>query len=553
MFLAAVAGSLFCRSQALHALLSDGDTGWHIRAGEAILASGRIPAGDIFSFSRPAAPWFAWEWLSDVIFAWVYRLRGLEAVVALAAAVIAAAAVLLFLWMLGRGCGLWVSAGAALAAISAGSIHFLARPHVFSLLLLVAGLWLLDRDRRQATRAVWLAVPLAAVWANLHGGFLVWIAVLGLAAVAAAWERDRLRWRRHALVTAASSLATLANPYGWRLHQHILSYLSSSWILDHVQEFQSPHIRSENMVVFALLLLAGSAAAALEMRRGRRFEPLLVWCLGFAALRSARHVPLYALAAAPLVASECGVWWRRAAAGRGPGSALRIFWELGQDFGRARGIGVCGPLAAAALIAAGLSGARIVDFPRAKFPLAAIENNRAILAPPGEMPRILTSDQWADYLLFRLYPRQRVFFDGRSDFYGPKLGDDYQVLEYGGVGWREKLTRYGFELALLPRDWPLERLLAVDADWKRVYDDGQAALYRRRTPPAPKAVVAGPLTGQLGALRAGNHGWPETAIWPTLAGGRDSARARRHEAPLRTGAQRQPVSGPFQPDDYWTH
>ncbi len=323
-------------------------------------------------------------------------------------------------------------------------------------------------------------------------------------------------------MTAASALATLANPYGWRLHQHILSYLGSSWILDHVQEFQSPRIRSESMVVFALLLLAGAAAAALEMARGRRFEPLLVWCFGFAALRSARYVPLYALAAAPLLASQCAAWWQRAAAARRPRSPLRIFWELGQEFGHAHGIGLCGPLVAGALLAAGLHVARIVDFPRAGFPLAAIDNNRAILAPPGAMPRILTSDQWADYLLFRLYPRQRVFFDGRSDFYGPKLGDDYQVLEYGGIGWREMLARYGFELALVPRDWPLERLLAVDADWERVYDDGQATLYRRRAPPAPKPVVAGRLAAQ-----------PGTAFL--------------------SGARRQPVSGPFQPDDYWTH
>jgi hypothetical protein len=483
IFLAAVTGSLFCRPLALHTLLSDGDTGWHIRTGEAILATGRIPTRDMFSFSRPAAPWLAWEWLSDVMFAWVYRLRGLEAVAALAAAVIVAAAVLLFLLMLGRGCGLWVSAAAALAAVSAGSVHFLARPHIFSLLLLAAGLWLLDRDRRRPTPALWLAVPLAALWANLHGGFVVWIAVLGLAAAAAAWERDWPRSRRYLLLTVASALATLANPYGWRLHGHILGYLGSSWILDHVQEFQSPRIRSENMVVFAVLLLAGAAAAALEMARGRRFEPMLAWCFGFAALRSARHVPLYALAAAPLVAGECAGLWQRAAAAHRPGSAIRVFWELGQDFGCRRPVGLWGPLAATALLAAGLSQARIVDFPRATFPVAAVERNCAILAPGGAMPRILTSDQWADYLIFHFYPRQRVFFDGRSDFYGPRIGDDYQALEYGGAGWREILARHKFDLALLPRDWPLTRLLATDPAWRQVYEDGQATLYQRQRAP----------------------------------------------------------------------
>ena len=50
-------------------LLSDGDTGWHIRTGEWILANGKVPHQDLFSFSRPGADWFAWEWGADILFA----------------------------------------------------------------------------------------------------------------------------------------------------------------------------------------------------------------------------------------------------------------------------------------------------------------------------------------------------------------------------------------------------------------------------------------------------------------------------------------------------
>src|SRR5258705_1611786 len=72
---------LFGRMDGVKTLLSDCDTGWHIRTGEWILANRGIPAHDIFSFSKPGQPWFAWEWLSDIWFAWLNGIGGLNAVV----------------------------------------------------------------------------------------------------------------------------------------------------------------------------------------------------------------------------------------------------------------------------------------------------------------------------------------------------------------------------------------------------------------------------------------------------------------------------------------
>src|SRR3954454_21886580 len=72
---------LFGRMDGAKSLLSDCDTGWHIRTGEWILANGWVPMHDIFSFSKPGAPWFAWEWLSDLIFAGITALGGLQLLV----------------------------------------------------------------------------------------------------------------------------------------------------------------------------------------------------------------------------------------------------------------------------------------------------------------------------------------------------------------------------------------------------------------------------------------------------------------------------------------
>ena len=470
VFFVALFLAVFARPAGLESLLLDGDTGWHIRTGELALRTGHVPVSDPFSFSRPGQPWSAWEWGSDTLFALLFRWRGVAAVAAMAGVVLALAAAVLFARMLRRGAGLWIALALSLAAASASSIHYLARPHVFSILLYAVALGVIEEDGRHPGWRIWTLVPLAALWANLHAGFAMLPATLALAAVCGPAGR-RLRY---ALLTVGTAAATLLNPYGWRLHEHIFGYMNSSWIMEHVQEFQSPSIRTEGAVVFALLLLGAVAVAG----RAGRLEAALVLVWAFAALRSARHIPFFAIVGAPVLASACAAWWRRYSEGAGPQSIVRILWELSRDLGRRWRFSAWLPVAAAAGLLAAASVA--AGFPGARFPVLAVDRNAQWLAPPAGMPRVLTSDQWADYLIFRLYPRQRVFFDGRSDFYGPSLGEEYRKLMAAEGGWRELLGRHGFSLALLPHDWALNAALGQEPGWRLVYRDSVAALYARQ-------------------------------------------------------------------------
>jgi hypothetical protein len=460
----------FVHPHGLRSLLSDGDTGWHIRAGELVLSTGHAPVADPFSFSRPHQPWFAWEWLADVVFAEAWRWRGLAAVASLAGATLALAATALLAYILRRGCGLWIGLAATMTAVSASSIHYLARPHVFSILFFTLALWILAEDRECRRPLLWLLVPITALWTNLHAGFAAWLATLGLLLTACVLARDYSGVRRYGLLLSLCSLASLANPYGWHLHLHIVRYLNSPWILDHVQEFQSPQIRSEAMIVFALLLLGAVAVTA----RGDRFEALLVLVWGFLAMRSARHIPFFAISAAPVLASGVAAYWAERASHASNRGPIAIFWGLAQEFGRPRA-SIWLPVSAAM----GIVLAPAASFPETAFPVRAVERNIQTLTPPALRPRILTSDQWADYLIFRLYPQQRVFFDGRSDFFGPAIGSDYRKLLGCEKSWRELLDRYQFDLALLPREWPLNTALEHEPGWRQVYGDPVAVLYAR--------------------------------------------------------------------------
>ena len=478
-------------------LLADGDTGWHIRTGDYILTERRFPAADLFSFSRAGEAWFDWEWGSDVIFSLAHRAAGLKGVALLAAVLIAATSAALYQYLLWQGTNVLVGVVAMLVVGLASAVHWLARPHLFTYLLFLIAVWLLEADRRRPTRWAWALPPLGALWANLHGGFVALLGALGLYACGAALEAATGRpgdWRaprRTLALAAATTLATLLNPYTYRLHGHIWQYLRSDFIRERVEEFQSPRFRGESMLSFEILLLAGLLLVAGLWRRREYAAALLVVALAHAALGSVRHVLLYVLAAAPVVARELS---RRLEAG--PGRWAAALRSLAADYAPHRQqqgprwrVPLWGPAAvvvAGFLLDSGPAGWRI-EFPRERFPQAALEHaEEFIVGKP-----VFTSDQWGDYLIYRYFPRLRVFIDGRSDFYGPAIGRQYLEAQQAQYRWEEIFRQYGFETALLPAEWPLATVLKAHPGWELLYDDGRALLFTKRAVTAPPGTPSG--------------------------------------------------------------
>ncbi len=466
-------------------LLGDGDTGWHIRTGQYILQHHSVPTRDLFSFSRPGAPWFAWEWLTDVIYALCFQIAGLKAIVLMAGVMIALYATVILRYTLWRGANALVASFTTLVAVGASSMHFLARPHLFTLLLLPVCLWVVEADRRKNTAWLWVLIPLTALWTNLHGGFVIFLACVGLLVLVCALEIALERsgagagWsqiRRYSALLAGCSLASLANPYGIQLHVHIYTYLRADWIKNIVQEFQAPTFRSEGQLQFEALLLAGLIAIGFLLRRRLYVEALWVLFLAHSSLISVRHAPLYACVAAPLIAGEISEWWRTGVAGLKKSAAARILYQLGADLTP----GFLRTSAWPAVLVLSLAALNAplkwpTDFPSAMFPTTMVHQHAGLITSG----RLLTPDQWGDYIIFTLYPRQRVYVDGRSDFYGEKLGQEYLHLMQGAYDWRAILDRNGFTVALLPMDWPLASMLKLDPSWRVVQDDGKAILFAR--------------------------------------------------------------------------
>jgi hypothetical protein len=509
---------LFSRMDGVETLLSDCDTGWHIRTGEWIVANHWVPARDIFSFSRAGDPWYAWEWLSDVVFAWLNRGGGLAAVVLFSILLIAFTSMLLFR-LARRKSNAIVALAVTMVAAAASSVHWLARPHLFTLLFFVLFYGVLEHVRDGRTRVAgvpYLALLPAAtiLWTNLHGGFFVGILLIALygggellkAAFSADGEERGQAGRRagrYFLCALACLAASLANPYFYRLHVHVWQYVSDPYQSQHIMEFFTLSFHHPAAIFLESMLIMSAAAAFWYVSKGRFTEPLLMLAWGHAALLAARNIPIFMIVAAPPVAAAMEEWlarlpklrvaeWLRSAVGRFNVVAA----ETNDTDGMARWhlVSVAGVVVVAALLYAPSPPKRFrAEFDPKSYPAGAIETLRR-----DPSARIFTFDQWGDYLIYRLYPRTRVFVDGRSDFYG----DDFEEKCLAVLGvkydWEKTLDGFGVNTILLPPSAPLAGALKESSRWRVVYDDGVALVFRftQKTAGESNSAATGGGTGR---------------------------------------------------------
>jgi hypothetical protein len=115
-----------------------------------------------------------------------------------------------------------------------------------------------------------------------------------------------------------------------------------------------------------------------------------------------------------------------------------------------------------------------LDFPSIVFPVQIVRQHSDLIL----RSRVLTTDQWGDYLIY-VNPAQKVFIDGRSDFYGPEVGREFLHLTGGAADWRPLLDKYRFNLVLLPFDTALVQILKLTPDWRVLEDDGKRVLLAR--------------------------------------------------------------------------
>lgn len=481
-------------------LLTDSDSGWHIRAGQWILKTGRVPTTDLFSFTKAGQPWFAWEWLSDVLMAVIHRDFGLAGIVLVSLLLLGATSVCVYRSTLEESGHRLIGIVLTGLAMSASTIHWLARPHLVTPLFAAVFCWTLNRtERKRRPITLWTLALLTIPWVNLHGGFFVGIVLLITYAIGAAagelvqgTRRNAwVRARTYLLTAGACVIASLVNPYGYRLHVHVAQYLGAAFYLQRISEFQSIDFHSFTAAYFETLLVLAIAAAAWHLGAGRLVHVLLLLSWSHLALFSARNIPIFAVVAAPGIGLAVREWLEYADSRwplESPGEFSASLAELEAGLRSIANIHrrrhwhfvpCFGVLMLALLLThSGRVKALRAEFDRNRFPVdaATFLSHKKSESPPI---RLYSSWQWGGYLIYRLWPPFSVFDDGRTDFYGPAFVEEGLCAWEACPDWADIFERYRVNAALLPVDSALATVLRERRDWKSVYQDHVAELFER--------------------------------------------------------------------------
>jgi hypothetical protein len=454
--------------------VTDPDVWWHLRTGQLMVQQHTIFHADPYSFTRAGQPWVDHEWLSQLLIFGIYRFTSWGGLIVAFALVTAASLLVVYVRCPGHPyvAGVMVVLGAFASAPTWG-----VRPQVLTCLLASLLLLLLEQSY-QRPRLLWWTPAMTLLWVNLHAGYALGIGLMAAFLVGDALDTafgfkdgPPLAGRMQCLLPALFACIAVVplNPYGTAMYSYPLETLQSPAMQSYIKEWFSPNFHQYRFVPLMVMMLLTIALPVLSPKRLRPREVLLLCVTMYAALRSVRHIPIYALVAVPILSGlvqaclqEKGFtrWFGGEARGMTQKKILLNGFLLAGIFvfmlGRIR------------YLVQDQAAAEARKFPRAAASFLLSQR------PAGPM---LNHYNWGGYFIWKLYPQSPVYVDGRADLYGDTFINAFAATYYlQGDLWKDSLTKWGINTVILPPDAPLVTALAARSDWRTIYSDQQAVV-----------------------------------------------------------------------------
>ncbi|MEO7276725.1 MAG: hypothetical protein ABIW33_01725 [Sphingomicrobium sp.] len=431
-------------------IFNDGDVSWHIATGQWILDHAAIPRTDPFSFTWAGKPWVPIEWLAELFYAGAYRLAGYGGVAALVTAALMALHALVY-FRARRFIG-WALLPIVMMDIVLVPMT-LARPHVLAWPIIAGWTLLMLRARDQARAPPLAAALLMVVWANLHGSYVLGLAIaaaFGLEALIASENRAAVarQWGLFGLACAAAVLVN-ANGLAGVLHPFRIASLAMLPLID--------EWKPSNFAVTPYFFVATAVALALIAWKRPRLHPvrwLMLAGLLALALMQTRHQAVLAIVAAMIL----------------PGGFARAADR---------------PAAARGLVGIALGGALALVLARLAMPLDPPENEAnpwlliAAVPPALRSQPVINAYTMGGPLILKGI---RPYIDGRGDMYGDDLVLGYAQIAHGDpVALEQAVKRWDIRWAIVAnRPTGLSALLAGSPDWRLIARDSAGSVYVRR-------------------------------------------------------------------------
>ena len=457
-------------------LLSDPDSYWHTATGNWIISHGKIPDIDPFSHSMAGKEWVAHEWLSEVVLFLIQDNFGWAGMAALAVVVSSATLALITRFLLN-----YLNPRHVLIVIIPTSglifLHMLARPHVFSFLLLALWLWGLVVARDKDERPSYLLIPIMVLWANLHGSFSfgIFLAfVFTLEAIVSSSHEKRkssaLQWIGFTSASVVAATLTPAHVEGLMFTFHLM-ILDNSW--SYIQEWSSPDFHKSHMRLFEMWLLGLFAIALAGRLKLPVIRLLLTLFMIHMTLKHQRFIPIAGIVLPFILAAPISQQFYKVrnniASKTKFNRTIECLAQPASNGARFAVLAISVVILSATIMVGTI---KPVEGITPQSAMNALRDN-SVTGP------IFNAYNFGGYLI---YSGEPVFIDGRADMYGDKFMKSYMdaVNLRNPDGLLAILRDFEIEATMLQPKAPAAALLDNLPDWKRLYADDIAIVHVRK-------------------------------------------------------------------------
>jgi hypothetical protein len=482
------------------------DFWWHLRLGQVIVETFSIPSTDIFSFTASGKPFLVQNWLTEVLYYLTYLGGGFELIIFMNTVVLVAALIPVYhlCWEESRNI--------RLAALVTGlpvfvmAIYASVRAQVLSFFFFSVFFWVLWRYSRGRGKFLWLLPPLMVLWVNLHGAFVLGLGLIVLFAFSETVRRITLgaqpntltykQLGRLLLIFCFAVAMTLINPETFNIYQYVLQVIQDPGSQLYVTEWQPPKIDSESglLCFFVPFLLTG--LVLLYSKKRPNFTELLLFA-GFSAfaLTAIRNGVWYVIVTPPIITRllvhvELGKAWKSTQFHRFlsvPPQGEPVQRKGRESPSQGINIAMVFVILVGCLISSPWLYPHVFGVPlwEPETPIGAMD----FIEQQELEGRIFHPQVYGDYLIWRLWPRQKSCIDGRIHVFGGETVKDY-LFTFHDTCWQQKLAGQEIQYLLLNKNPELfagSKRLIDDAtespDWEILYQDDLSMLFEKAETP----------------------------------------------------------------------
>jgi len=461
-------------------LLNDGDTGYHIRAGEYIIENYSIPKEDIFSYLSPPPKWIAHEWLSEVIMAVIHDLTGLTGIVIFFTTFISFSFYIFFKILNSFFKNLILIWFIIIFVTICTAIHWLARPHIFSFLFFIIFYFSLENYENNEKINKLLILPiLMLIWVNLHGGYVIGFILIGVYFVGNVFrlfsknneylENNKSKAITYFYLGSACLITSIINPYGLKILIFPFNLIGEKFLMSVISEFMPTNMQEtlafKYLFYFSLTIMIG-----IDYKKNI-IEIILFVLFSYMALYSIRYTTLFAIIVAPMILKRMEFLIDKYNSKK-----IKKIKNIGENIKNLdnKSKGYIWPILTVIFVFFLAKGGQLkYNINAERHPVDAVK----FLLNEKISGQMFNNDEFGDYLIYAGYPEYKVFFDGRSDMYGTDFVKDFRKVIRLEYGWDKFIEEKEIGWIFYNSDSALSRMLYERKEWCLIYSDKIADIY----------------------------------------------------------------------------